>query len=70
MATSTHALLLLTAANIPKEVLGTRVNPYTCWIRVDGQILFEYGHLWTWKFLSPGRKSCGLKNIPIRVEGA
>ena len=23
-------------ANIPREVLGTRVNSDTCWIRVDG----------------------------------
>ena len=38
-------------ANIPRGVLGTRVNPDTCRIRVDGQIRFEYGYVRTWKFL-------------------
>ena len=33
-------------ANIPRGVLGTRVNPNTCRIRVDGQIRFEYGYVW------------------------
>ena len=28
------------------------------------------GYLWTWKFLNPERKSCGFKNIWIRVDGA
>ena len=42
-----------------------RVNPHTCgressiWIRC----------VWTWKFLNPERKNCGLKNTQIRVEG-
>ena len=56
-------------ANIPGGVLRTRVNPDTCRIRVDGQIRFEYGHVWTWKFLNPERKSCGFKNIRISVDG-
>ena len=43
---------------------------YVLDIRVYGQIRFEYGYVWTWKFLSPGRKSCGFKHIRIRVEGA
>ena len=42
--------------NIPRRVLGTRVNSDTCRIRVDGQIRFEYVYLWTWKFLNPERK--------------
>ena len=42
-----------------------RLNPHTCgressiWIRC----------VWTWKFLNPERKNCGLKNTQIRVEG-
>ena len=41
------------------------VNPRTCgqassiWIR----------YVWTWKFLNPERKICGLQNIQIRVDG-
>ena len=35
-------------------------------MRVDGQIRFEYGYVWTRKFLNPQRKICGLKNIRIR----
>ena len=57
-------------ANIPRGVLGTRVNPKTCRIRVDRQIRFESGYVWTWKFLNWERKSCGLKSIPIRAGGA
>ena len=30
----------------------------------------EYGYVWTWKFLNPERKSCGFKNIRVRVNGA
>ena len=41
------------------------MNPDTCRIRVDGQIRFQYGYVWTWKFLNPERKSCGSKNIRI-----
>jgi len=29
------------------------------WIRVDGQIRFEYGYVWMWTFLNLERKSCG-----------
>ena len=51
---------------IPRVVLGTRVNPDTCRIRVDGQIRFESGYVWTY----PERKRCGVKNIRIREDGA
>ena len=37
-------------ANIPRGVLGTKVNPDTPLIRVDGQIWFEYGYLWSLKY--------------------
>ena len=37
---------------------------------MDGQIRFEYGYVWTWKFFNPERKSCGFKNIRIRFDGA
>ena len=57
-------------ANIPKGVLGTRVNPDTYRMRVDGQIRFEKGYVWTWKFLNPERKSCGFQNMRIRVDWA
>ena len=40
------------------------------WIRADGQIRFENGYVWTWKFLKSERNSCGFKNTRIRVEGA
>ena len=53
MATSTHVLLPI----FPKWVLGTRVNPDTRQIRVDGQIRFEYGYVWTWKCFNPERES-------------
>ena len=62
MATSTHALL----PTFPEE---SWVLECTCQTRVDGQIRFEYGYMWTWKFLNPERKSCGFKNIQIRVDG-
>ena len=54
-------------ANIPRGVMGTRVNPDKCRIRVDGQIRFAYWYVWTWKFLSLKRKSCGFKNIRMCV---
>ena len=52
--------------NIPRGVLGTRVNPYMCEqansicirMRVDVEI-FE-----------SRKKSCGFKNIRTRVDGA
>ena len=46
-----------------REALGTRVNPDTCRIRVDGQIRFECEHLWMWKFFNPERKSSEFKNM-------
>ena len=45
-------------ANIPKGVLGSRMNSVTCRIRVDRQIRFEQGYVWTWKFLNPQRNIC------------
>ena len=40
-------------------------------IRVDGQIQFECGYMWTWKFLNPERKSCtpGARDFPSAVSG-
>ena len=57
-------------ANIPREVPRTRVNSDTCRIRVDGQIRFEYGYVWRWKFFNSERTSFRFKNIEIRVDGA
>ena len=42
----------------------------TCRIRVDGQIRFECGYVWTWTVLNPERKSCGFQNIRVCVDGA
>ena len=42
----------------------------TCRIRVNGQIRFECGYVWTWTVLNPERKSCGFQNIRICVDGA
>ena len=39
----------------------------TCRIRVDGQIRFECGYVWTWTVLNTERKSCGFQNIRIRT---
>ena len=52
-------------ANIPRGVLGIRVNLVTCRISVDGQIRFDYGLLVD---VNPERKSCGFKQIRIRVD--
>ena len=57
-------------ANISRGVLGTRVNPDTCRIRVDVQNSIWIRMVWTWKCLNPERKSCELKNILIHVDGA
>ena len=54
-------------ANIPRGVLGIRVNLVTCRISVDVQIRFDYGLLVD---VNPERKSCGFKNIRIRVDRA
>ena len=53
------------------------VNPH--WIRSESEYvwtgefdmntLWSY-NVWTWIFSYPERKSCGLKNIRIRVDGA
>ena len=53
-------------ANIPRGVLGIRVNLVTCRISVDGQIRFDYGLLVD---VNPKRKSCGFKNIRIFWTG-
>ena len=52
-------------ANIPRGVLGIRVNPFTRRISVDGQIRFDYG---LFVDVNPERKSCGFQNIRIRVD--
>ena len=62
MATSTHALL----PTYPEE---SGILPDTCQIRADGQIRFEYGYVWTWKFLNPEGKSYEFKIIRIRMDG-
>ena len=49
---TTHALL-----PNPRGVLGTRMNPDTCRIRVDGQIRFENGYVWMWKFKNAEKKA-------------
>ena len=36
---------------------------------MDGRIRFEYATCGRGNFLNPERKSCGFKNIRIRVEG-
>ena len=35
-------------------------------MRVDKRMRFEYANVWAGKFLNPGRKFFGLKNIRIR----
>ena len=56
-------------ANIPKGVLGTRVNPDTRQIRVDGQIRFEYGYVWTWKCFNPEREKLRVQKYPDTCGG-
>ena len=51
-------------ANIPRGVLGARVYPDTCRIGVDGQIRFEYGYVWTRKFLNPEKNELRIQKIP------
>ena len=51
-------------ANIPRGVLGARVYPDTCRIRVEGQIRFEYGYVWTWKFLNPEKNELRIQKYP------
>ena len=60
-------LYACSGANILRGVLDTRMNPDTCWIRGYKQIRFEKEYVW--KFLNPEGKSCGFKNIGIRVDG-
>ena len=50
-------------ANIPIGVLGARVYPDTCRIGVDGQIRFEYGYVWTRKFLNPEKNELRIQKI-------
>ena len=63
MATSTHAPL----PTYPEE---SGILPDTCRIRTDGQIRFESGYVWTWKFLNPEGKSYGFIIMRIRMDGA
>ena len=56
-------------ANIPKGVLATRVNPDTRQIRVDGQIRFEYGYVWTWKCFNPEREKLRVQKYPDPCGG-
>ena len=51
-------------ANIPRGVLGARVYPDTCRIRVDGQIRFENRYVWTWKFLNPEKNELRIQKYP------
>ena len=37
---------------------------------MNGQIRFEPGYVWKWKFLYQERKSCWFKNFPMRVVWA
>ena len=44
------------------QVLGTRVNPDTC--RIVGYMRkgkSDYGYVWTWKFMNPGKKVANSK---------
>ena len=44
------------------QVLGTRVNPDTC--RIVGYMWSgksDYGYVWTWKFMNPGKKVANSK---------
>ena len=51
-----------------RGALSTRVNPETIGCMWRGE--FDLNTLrWTGKFLNPERKSCGFKNIRIRVDG-
>ena len=35
---------------------------------MDGQIRFEYGHVWTWKFFEPEKKNLRIKKYPHTSE--
>ena len=35
---------------------------------MDGQIRFEYGHVWTWKFFESGKKNLRIKKYPHTSE--
>ena len=51
-----------------KGALGTTVNQDIIGCVWTGE--FAIRCVWTGKLLNPERKSCGLKNIRMRVEGA
>ena len=64
-------------ANIPRGVLGTRVNQSEsgyvsdkCRIRVDGQIRFAYGYGVDVEIFESGKKKLRFKYIRILVDGA
>ena len=68
-----HALRrTLSVVSIPREVPGTRVNLDTCrrGYLLTGRFDLNTDTCSTWKFFNPERKSCGLKNIRIRVDSA
>ena len=48
--------------------MGTRVNPDTCRIRVDGEIRFENGYVKTWKFLNRKEKVADSNSTDIRMR--
>ena len=70
------SLVLLT---LPLPVFTTHalspIFPEESWalewirIRVEGQIRFENGYVWTWKFLNPERSSCGFILYPDTCGG-
>ena len=37
---------------------------------MEGQIRFENGYVWTWKFLKPERSSCGFILYPDTCGGS
>ena len=51
-------------ANIPRGVLGARVNPDTCPIRVDGQIRFELRIRVDVEIFESGKKKLRLQKYP------
>ena len=46
------------------------MNPDPCRVRVHGQIRFEYGYVWTWKFLNPKEKVTDSKVSGYEWRGA
>ena len=44
-------------------------EPKIALLQISWRTESESGYVWTWKFLNPQRKICGLKNIRIRLDG-